>query len=71
MADTPSSPTESFIGLETRLIVHDMHNVKIISLKTPFTHEFNGVLCVSCMSYIIALIFGWSNLASKNALGPI
>ena len=33
-----------------------MHNVKIISLKEPFTGEFNGVLCVSCMSYIIALI---------------
>ena len=31
-----------------------MHNVKIISLKEPFTDEFNGVLCVSCMSYIIA-----------------
>ena len=43
-----------------RLIVHDMHNVKIISLKEPFTDEFNGVLCVSCMSYIIALIFGQS-----------
>ena len=37
-----------------------MHNVKIISLKEPFTDEFNGVLCVSCMSYIIALIFGHS-----------
>ena len=37
-----------------------MHNVKIISLKEPFTDEFNGVLCVSCMSYIIALIFGQS-----------
>ena len=48
-----------------------MHNVKIISLKAPFTHEFNGVLGVSCMSYITSLIFGWSNLASKNALGPV
>ena len=37
-----------------------MHNVKIISLKEPFIDEFNGVLCVSCMSYIIALIFGQS-----------
>ena len=37
-----------------------MHNVKIISLKEPFTDEFNGVLCVSCISYIIALIFGQS-----------
>ena len=43
----------------------------IISLKEPFTDEFNDVLYVSCMSYIIALIFGWLNLASKNALGPI
>ena len=37
-----------------------MHNVKIISLKEPFTDEFNNVLCVGCMSYIIALTFGQS-----------
>ena len=37
-----------------------MHNVKIISLKEPFTDEVNGVLCVSCMSYIIALVFDQS-----------
>ena len=30
-----------------------MYNVKIISLETPFTYEFDRMLCVSCMSYII------------------
>ena len=29
-------------------------------IEEPFTDEVNGVLCVSCMSYIIALIFGQS-----------
>ena len=43
-----------------------MHNVKIISLKEPFTDEFNGVLCVSCMSYIIALIFGQSRIYNHD-----
>ena len=32
-----------------------MYNVKIISLETPFTYEFDCMLCVSCMSYIITL----------------
>ena len=39
------------------LIVHAMYNVKIISLETPFTYEFDRMLCVSCMSYIITLTF--------------
>ena len=47
-------------NLLIKLILHDMHNVKIISLKAPFTYEFDDVLCVSCMSYIIALTFGQS-----------
>ena len=37
-----------------------MYNVKIISLETPFTYEFDRMLCVSCMSYIITLTFGQS-----------
>src|SRR4051812_19559310 len=48
------------ICLLTRLIVHEMYNVKIISLETPFTYEFDCMLCVSCMSYIITLTFGQS-----------
>ena len=55
-----SSLSNSTSGVLTGLIVHEMYNVKIISLETPFTHEFNGVLCVSCMPYIIALVFGQS-----------
>ena len=47
-----------------------MHNVKIISLKEPFTDEFNGVLlCKLHVIYYCSNI--WSKLASKNALGPI
>lgn len=32
-----------------------MYNIKSISLKTSFTYEFDDILCVTCMSYIIAL----------------
>lgn len=35
-----------------------MYNVKIISLEAPPTYEFIGMLCVTCMSYIIALTCG-------------
>ena len=48
------------LGLLTRLIVHEMYNVKIISLEAPFTYEFDHMLCLSCMSYIITLTFGQS-----------
>ena len=34
-----------------------MYNVKVISLEAPFTYEFDRMLCVSCMSYIITLTF--------------
>ena len=37
-----------------------MYNVKIISLEASFTYEFDGMLSVSCMSYIISLTFGQS-----------
>ena len=35
-----------------------MYNAKIISLEAPFTYEFDGMLYLSCMSYIIALAYG-------------
>lgn len=47
-----------------------MYNVKIILLEALFTYEFDGMLCVTCMSSIICSNM-WSKLASKNALGPI
>ena len=37
-----------------------MYNVKFISLEAPFTYEFDHMLCVSCMSYIITLTCGQS-----------
>jgi hypothetical protein len=53
-----------------RLIaVYEMYNVKIISLEAPFTYEFYGMLCISCMSYYCSNM--WSKLVSKNALVPV
>ena len=37
-----------------------MYNVKIISLDVPFTYEFDGMLYVTCMLYIIALTYDQS-----------
>ena len=37
-----------------------MYTMKIILLEAPLTYKFEGMLCVSCMSYIIALMFGQS-----------
>ena len=56
------------IWLLTRLIVHEMYNVKIILLETPFTYEFDCMLCVSCMSYIITLTFSQSSIVEVDPL---
>ena len=43
-----------------------MYNMKIISLKATFMYEFefDGMLSITCMSYIIALTCG-QNLPKK------
>ena len=41
---------------------------KIISLEAPFTYEFDRMLCVSCMSYIITLTFGQSSIVEVDPL---
>ena len=48
------------LWLLTRLIAHEMYTMQIILLEAPLTYKFEGMLCVSCMSYIIALTFGQS-----------
>lgn len=51
----------SLLWLLIRLIVYEMYNMKIISLKTRFKYKFDGMLCVICchiLPYIIALTCG-------------
>ena len=52
----------------TRLIAHEMYTMQIILLEAPLTYKIEGMLCVSCMSYIITLTFGQSSIVEVDPL---